>query len=87
MGTMLMELSKEDKNLKVNYSNLASFILSEFHKRSFVRLKPKLVLAYQDKKKHLKDQIETLTPEELEAAIKYLEKKKKPLEEPAVKND
>lgn len=84
---MLAELSKEDKNLKTNYSNLASFILSEFYKRSFARLKPKLILEFQDKKKHLKDKIETLAPKELEAAIQFLEKRKKPVEEPAVKNE
>ena len=87
LETMLEELLKEDKNLRVNYSKLASYIMLEFHKKNFDRLKPKLILAYQDKKRALKARIEGLSHDELEAAFKYLDKNKKPIEEAVIKND
>lgn len=85
MGIMLMELFKEDEYLKINHSKLASFILTEFHGKYFEKTKPRLLLAHQDKKKHILEKIETLDLEELDAAIKYLEKIKKtdtPIEKP-----
>lgn len=78
MNTMLIELFKMDENLKINYSKLASFILTDFHRRSFERLKPKLVFEHQDKKKHLKGKIELLDSKELETIIKFLGKLAKP---------
>jgi hypothetical protein len=77
MSVMLMELLSEEKNLKINHSKLASFILSEFHSKHFEKAKSRLVLAHQDKKKCIMNQIEGLGLEELEATIKYLEKIKK----------
>lgn len=77
MSIMLMELFKEDEDLKINHSKLASWIVTEFHAKHFEKTKSRLVLAHQDKKKHLKSAIETLGAEEIEATIKYLEKIKK----------
>ncbi len=77
MGIMLMELLKEDEHLKINYSKLASGIVIEFHAKHFEKAKPRLILAHQDKKKHLRETIEGLDAEEIEATIKYLEKIKK----------
>lgn len=77
MSVMLMELFKVDEHLKINHSKLASCILTEFQARHFEKAKTRLVLAHQDKKKHLKDAIEALGVEEIEATIKYLEKIRK----------
>lgn len=74
MSEMLVELFKVDEHLKINHSKLASFILNEYHSKYFEKSKPRLVLAHQDKKKHLKDAIELLNMEELEATMKYLSK-------------
>ncbi len=87
MSVMLKELFKEDEFLKINNSKLASFIIFDFHQRNFEKARSKLVLAYQDKKKHLKDKIEGLDQEELDAAIKYLDKIKKPQDENPVSNE
>lgn len=78
LSTMLNELLKIDENLKINYSKLASYILTDFKKRSFERLKPKLAFEHQDKKKHLKGKIESLDSKELETIIKFLGKLAKP---------
>ncbi len=77
MSVMLMELFKEDQHLKINHSKLASFILTEYHDKYFEKSKPRLVLAHQDKKKFIMDNIEGLDIEKLDATIKYLEKIKK----------
>ena len=77
MSFMLMELFKIDDHLKINHSKLASFILTEFQIKYFEKGKSRLVLAHQDKKKHLKVAIEALDVEEIEATIKYLEKIKR----------
>lgn len=77
MSEMLVELFKIDEHLKINHSKLASFILSEYRTRHFEKSKSRLVLAHQDKKKHLKDAIELLNMEELEATMKYLSKMNK----------
>jgi hypothetical protein len=77
MSVMLMELRREDKNLKINFSKLVSFVLHEFHSKHFEKAKPRLLLAHQDKKKCIMTKIEGLGREELEATIKYLEKIKK----------
>jgi hypothetical protein len=77
MSEMLMELFKVDEHLKINHSKLASFILSEYRTRHFDKAKSRLVQAHQDKKKHLKDAIERLNIEELEATMKYLSKMNK----------
>lgn len=77
MSVMLMELLKVDQYLKINHSKLASYIVVEFHNKHFDKAKPRLVLAHQDKKKHLKESIDSLDVDEIEAAIKYLEKIKK----------
>ncbi len=77
MSVMLEGLFKEDEFLKINNSKLASFIICDFHQRHFDKSQSKLVLAYQDRKKHLKDKIEGLDQEHLDAAIKYLDKIKK----------
>jgi hypothetical protein len=77
MSVMLGELFKVDEDLKINHSKLASCIVTEFQAKHFEKAKPRLVLAHQDKKKHLKDAIEALDVEEIEATIKYLEKIKK----------
>lgn len=74
LDVMLEELLKEDKSLRVNYSKLVSFILSDFHQRSFTSFKPKLLLEYQDKAKHLKSKLKVLSSKELNAVIKYLDK-------------
>jgi hypothetical protein len=74
MSEMLMELFKVDEHLKINHSKLASFILSEYRTRHFEKAKSRLVQAHQDKKKHLKNAIELLNMEELEATMKYLSK-------------
>ena len=74
MSEMLVELFKVDEHLKINHSKLASFILNEYRSKYFEKSKPRLVLAHQDKKKHLKDAIELLNMEELEATMKYLSK-------------
>ena len=74
MSEMLMELFKIDEHLKINHSKLASFILSEYRTRHFEKAKSRLVQAHQDKKKHLKNAIELLNMEELEATMKYLSK-------------
>ena len=74
MSEMLVELFKVDEHLKINHSKLASFILSEYRTRHFDKAKSRLVQAHQDKKKHLKDAIERLNIEELEATMKYLSK-------------
>jgi len=74
MSEMLMELLKVDEHLKVNHSKLASFILSEYRIKNFEKAKSRLVEAHQDKKKHLKDAIELLNMDELEATMKYLSK-------------
>lgn len=74
MSEMLMELFKVDEHLKINHSKLASFILSDYRTRHFEKAKPRLVQAHQDKKKHLKNAIELLNMEELEATMKYLSK-------------
>jgi len=78
MSVMLMELLKEDKDLKINLSKLASSILTEYHSKYFEKARPRLVEAHQDKKKHLKDVIESLGLDEIEATMKYLNKLKKP---------
>lgn len=77
MSVMLMELLNADKGLKVNLSKLASFILSEYHARYFEKAKPRLIVAYQDKKKCIMDKISAFGLEELDATIKYLEKLKR----------
>jgi len=77
MSVMLMELLNEDRDLKVNHSKLASFILNEFYLKHFKRAIPRLVIAHQDKKKCILDKIEGLDLQELDATIKYLEKLKK----------
>ena len=74
MSEMLVELFKVDEHLKINHSKLASFILTEYRSKYFENSKSRLVLAHQDKKKHLKDAIELLNMEELEATMKYLSK-------------
>jgi hypothetical protein len=74
MSEMLVELFKVDEHLKINHSKLASFILTEYRSKYFEKSKSRLVLAHQDKKKHLKDAIELLNMEELEATMKYLSK-------------
>lgn len=74
MSEMLMELFKVDEHLKINHSKLASFILSEYRTRHFEKAKSRLVQAHQDKKKHLKNAIELLNMEKLEATMKYLSK-------------
>ena len=77
MGNMLMELLNADKTLKICHSQLASFIMTEFHTRHFERAKPRLIEVHQDKKKCILDRIEGMKLEELDATIKYLEKIKK----------
>jgi hypothetical protein len=77
MSVMLMELSNADKSVKICHSQLASFILTEFHSRHFERAKPRLIIAHQDKKKFIMDKIESMDLENLEATIKYLDKIKK----------
>ncbi len=77
MSVMLMELFKVDEHLKINHSKLVSCIVTEFQAKHFEKAKSRFVLAHQDKKKHLKDAIEALDVEEIEATIKYLEKIKK----------
>ena len=74
MSEMLVELFKVDEHLKINHSKLASFILTEYRSKYFEKSKSRLVIAHQDKKKHLKDAIELLNMEELEATMKYLSK-------------
>jgi hypothetical protein len=74
ISEMLVELFKVDEHLKVNHSKLASFILSEYRMKNFEKAKSRLVDAHQDKKKNLKDAIEHLNTEELEATMKYLSK-------------
>lgn len=77
MSEMLVELFKVDEHLKINHSKLASFILSEYRSKYFEKSKSRLVLAHQDKKKHLKDAIKALDLAEIEATLKYLDKIKK----------
>ncbi len=77
MSEMLVELFKVDEHLKINHSKLASFILTEYRSKYFEKSKSRLVLAHQDKKKHLKDAIEALDVTEIEATLKYLDKIKK----------
>lgn len=74
LNAMLEELLKEDKSLRVNYSKLVSFILLDFHQRNFASFKPKLLVEYQDKAKHLKSKLKVLGSKELNAVIKYLDK-------------
>jgi hypothetical protein len=77
MSEMLVELFKVDEHLKINHSKLASFILTEYRSKYFEKSKSRLVIAHQDKKKHLKDAIEALDVAEIEATLKYLDKIKK----------
>lgn len=77
MSEMLVELFKVDEHLKINHSKLASFILTEYRYKYFEKSKSRLVIAHQDKKKHLKDAIEALDVAEIEATLKYLDKIKK----------
>jgi len=77
MSVMLMELLKDDQYIKINHSKLVSCIVTEFHSKHFDKARPRLILAHQDKKKHLKEAIESLGVEAIEATIKYLEKFKK----------
>lgn len=74
LNVMLEELLKEDKSLRINYSKLVSYILLDFHHRSFASFKQKLLLEYQDKAKHLKSKLKVLGSKELNAVIKYLDK-------------
>ena len=74
LNAMLCDLQKDSKELRVNYSKLTSYILLDFHKRCFEGQKPKLLLEYQDKAKHLKSKIKVLGSKELNAVIKYLDK-------------
>lgn len=77
MSLMLMELLSTDKSIKICHSQLASFILTEYHSRHFERARPRLIIAHQDKKKCIIDKIEGMDLEKLEATIKYLDKIKK----------
>jgi len=77
MSEMLVELFKVDEHLKINHSKIASFILTEYRSKYFEKSKSRLVIAHQDKKKHLKDAIEALDVAEIEATLKYLDKIKK----------
>lgn len=77
MSIMLMELLNADTRIKICHSQLASFILMEYHLKYFKRSKQRLIVAHQDKKKCIIDKIEGMDIDKLEATIKYLDKLKK----------
>lgn len=76
VSVMLTELLKENQKIKVDGSRLVSHIVQEFYKKYFNKQKPQLIDAHLDKKKKIIENISTLNPDKLNAALKYLERMK-----------
>ncbi|MDH4468778.1 MAG: hypothetical protein QE271_12030 [Bacteriovoracaceae bacterium] len=74
LNMMLKDLMQSDRFLKVSLFKFLSFIIDDYHEVQYKKVKEKMILHFQDKRKVASDKLGSLPEEELESFLKLMEK-------------
>jgi hypothetical protein len=77
LGEMLKGVLEKDSEVKLNLSKLLSYLVLDYHERTFEKSIDKIILVHRDKRKDAAQKLGKMNEAQLNSVMKVLEKLEK----------